>query len=129
MNCYLSLAKTLFSSFNWAFNFAALLCAVPTAFLAFKERFKSNYKSQCTELIRQENADYKKDIRNDYRIFAFLFYGVTDVKNHWMHIFMGPDSDVVKRMESDKSDAVRGLLWFSGFFIFALLAIISSLLK
>ena len=112
---------------DYIFNILALLCAIPTAFLAFKNRFKENFKTQCEEIIRKENKDYKKDIRLDYRLLALMFYGLKDTKNAWMRIFMGPDDEIVKRMEFDRSDAVRGLFWFCTSVLFALLAIILNI--
>lgn len=103
-----------------SFNLLALVCTIPAALLAFKARFIENYKSQCINLLKKEKPDYKKDIRIDYRFLAFI---MLNIKENWLDIFGNPESEIVKKIEFDKSDAVRGLSWFLLTFIFALLAI------
>ena len=108
------------------FDGLALLCAIPTVFLAFKRQFVENYKAQCINLLKKEKSNYKKEIRFDYKILASIFFGVKGDFD-WLHIF-DPGSEISKKIELDKSDAVRGLIWFLFFVICASVSIILQLL-
>ena len=103
------------------FDGLALLCTIPTAFLAFKRQFIENYKAQCADLLKEQDKNYKKNIRFDYKILASIFFGIKG-DTDWLHLF-DPGSEISKKIEHDKSDAVRGLIWFISFAICAIISI------
>ena len=104
-----------------SFKLVALLCTIPTAIFVFKNRFINNMKVQYLDLMKDGKQDDNKNYRLDYRILSKLLYNMDD----WVHLFMGQEDEVIKKIEFDKTDAIRGLGWFSLSLIFTLLSICS----
>ena len=117
-------ALALMIDMEWKtfFDILTVLCAAGTAYLAFKARFMENLISQCKDLMGKEDKDFKKHISQRYRFFAYTYLGIKS-KYDWMQIFGDPTSEIKKRMNYDKSDAVRGLGWTVASVIFALISI------
>jgi len=106
-----------------SWDLVALICTIPTAFLAFKSRFIENFEIQCLDLLKKKDRDYKRDIRVDQRILARLMFGVNE-SLEWLQTF-DSESELRKKLEYDRSDATRGLFWFILFLIFTVISLFS----
>ena len=73
------------------------------------------------DLLKKEDRNYKRDIRLDQRILACCMFGVKGNLD-WLQTF-NSESEIRKKMEYDRSDAVRGLIWFMLFVMFTLISL------
>jgi len=99
----------------------SLCCGFAASCLAFINNFKSNLKTQLTELIKRGSNNYK-EIRIDQRFFAYVLFQIN--KTNWWEVFDNTTKGHY-RLEFDKTYAVRMICWIilSSMFVILLIFI------
>ena len=93
----------------------ALLCAVPGAWLSFRNSFIRDFQDQMVDLENPVGVG-TCTIAWPYKFLAYMMIGP---KNKWLNLFDPPAK--ASLLKEDKTSALRIFMWFTLMFIFSFL--------